>query len=432
MGQPALQPKVASGAAWAGAPRPELLPGMGRPTGGMQRGVAQRRSEVGGGVVTSPVLDGQLRLIGEGKPLESGIREHMERSFGADFSTVRVHEGPAASAMGALAFTLGETLYFGPGQYDPTTREGIELLGHELTHVLQQREGRVENPYRRGVAIVQDPRLEAEADAMGRRVADEIWARGEGGVRHPTIQPSLKLPEGSLKYGLGALGLGMAVGGVYFFGQYMGWWGGSGKKTPADAAYNRGRSTWKSDDSSIDESFTTTSKGTQDAMHEVSMRNNLTLRQRLADARVNGRRLVQIVDSAHGNTRGVVCVNFARNLRKELFDTEVDIPNKVKTTIRTTSLTDMVETITEANYAPGTALLYGNEGTMHMTTIVGQVDGQTILVEQHPANPTVLFKTLTRGLDEWRLGVALTPPQKYEVDILEIVYDLIGVDPPPS
>ncbi|GEM_PF-3753017 len=170
-----VQAKLAphSASSWPGAPRPELLPGMGTPRSGRSSRAAQLRSEPG--VVTSPVSDGQLRLIGPGRPLEPGIRDRMESFFDADFSGVRVHEGPVAQAMGALAFTLGETLYFAPGLYDPTTREGVELLGHELAHVVQQRDGRVSNPYGSGVAIVQDPALEAEADEMGRQVADVIW-----------------------------------------------------------------------------------------------------------------------------------------------------------------------------------------------------------------------------------------------------------------
>ncbi|HWU85644.1 MAG TPA: DUF4157 domain-containing protein [Kofleriaceae bacterium] len=122
-------------------------------------------------------------MVGEGQPLEPGIRQAMESFFQADFSGVRVHEGPAAQAMGALAFTLGEELHFAPGLYEPTTREGVELLGHELAHVVQQRDGRVANPYGQGVAIVQDPQLEAEADRMGQQVADQIWSgagRGPG------------------------------------------------------------------------------------------------------------------------------------------------------------------------------------------------------------------------------------------------------------
>lgn len=60
----------------------------------------------------------------------------------ADFSQVRVHadEGAARSAeeIGALAFTAGTHIVFGPGQFAPETSKGRQLLAHELTHVMQQ------------------------------------------------------------------------------------------------------------------------------------------------------------------------------------------------------------------------------------------------------------------------------------------------------
>jgi hypothetical protein len=151
----------------------------------MVRLVAQARASHG--VSTTPVPAGQLRVIGEGRPLEPEVRRTMESFFQADFSGVRVHVGPAARVMGALAFTSGEELHFAPGLYDPASREGAALLGHELTHVVQQREGRVSNPYGHGVAIVQDPELEAEADRMGQRVAEEVWSAWS--FRHiPAVQ----------------------------------------------------------------------------------------------------------------------------------------------------------------------------------------------------------------------------------------------------
>lgn len=112
--------------------------------------------------------------MGEGKPLQPEIRRTVEAFFQTDFSDVRVHRGLVAQAMGALAFTMDNTVYFAPNAYDPATRAGMELLGHELTHVLQQRHGRVTNLYGHGVAIVQDPELEAEADEFGRRLADQL------------------------------------------------------------------------------------------------------------------------------------------------------------------------------------------------------------------------------------------------------------------
>jgi len=152
---------------------------------GTPRGAAQARPAHA--VSTTPVAAGSLRVIGEGRPLEPGFRQAMESLFRADFSGVRVHEGPAARAMGALAFTLGEQLHFAPGLYDPESREGVALLGHELTHVVQQRDGRVANPHGRGVAIVQDPALETEADEMGRWVANQLWPDPKGEPFHRLV-----------------------------------------------------------------------------------------------------------------------------------------------------------------------------------------------------------------------------------------------------
>jgi hypothetical protein len=98
----------------------------------------------------------------------------MESFFDTSFADVRVHVGQEASSIGALAFTHGTDLYFAPGQYNPQSSQGQQLLGHELTHVLQQRAGRVRNPLGAGVAVVQDPALEAEAERMGLRAASSV------------------------------------------------------------------------------------------------------------------------------------------------------------------------------------------------------------------------------------------------------------------
>jgi GNAT superfamily N-acetyltransferase len=95
----------------------------------------------------------------------------MEAALGANFSDVRIHVGPEAASIGAIAFTWGTDIHFSPGQYNPHTPHGQFLLGHELTHVVQQRAGRVSNPFGSGVAVVQDGALEAEADRMGRMAA---------------------------------------------------------------------------------------------------------------------------------------------------------------------------------------------------------------------------------------------------------------------
>ena len=115
--------------------------------------------------------DGVLGRSGGGRPLPDPVRAQMESFFRADFSDVRIHVGQEAPAIGALAFAVGSNLYFAPGQLNLDSTQGRALLGHELTHVVQQRAGRVRNPFGSGVAVVQDPALEAEADRMGWQAA---------------------------------------------------------------------------------------------------------------------------------------------------------------------------------------------------------------------------------------------------------------------
>jgi hypothetical protein len=109
-----------------------------------------------------------------GQKLPDGVRAKMEGALGADFSNVTVHEGPEAGELGAHAFAQGNEVHFAPGQYDPESPKGQKVLGHELQHVVQQRHGRVADPQGfggGGVAVNDDPGLEAEADVMGDKAA---------------------------------------------------------------------------------------------------------------------------------------------------------------------------------------------------------------------------------------------------------------------
>ena len=118
-----------------------------------------------------PLPDGFVPQRGTGQPLPAAVRQRMERGLSADFSDVRVHVGHEAAQIGALAFTSGTDIYFARGQYNPHSAHGQNLLGHELAHVVQQRSGRVRNPFGSGVAVVQDHALEAEADRMAQRLS---------------------------------------------------------------------------------------------------------------------------------------------------------------------------------------------------------------------------------------------------------------------
>src|SRR4051812_28192736 len=111
-----------------------------------------------------------------GAPLPDPVRGKMERSFGADFSGVSVHQDGRAEAMGAHAYAQGEHLHFAPGRYEPASHSGQSLIGHELAHVVQQREGRASVPQGKGAAVVADPGLEAEADHQGELAAHGLPA----------------------------------------------------------------------------------------------------------------------------------------------------------------------------------------------------------------------------------------------------------------
>nr|RNJ70040.1 MAG: DUF4157 domain-containing protein [Leptolyngbya sp. IPPAS B-1204] len=104
----------------------------------------QRMSDVAGIAVSPDVESAIQQARGSGQPLDESIRVPMEQAFGADFSGVRVHaDGESdrlARSIQARAFTTGQNIFFQPGEYQPTSRSGQELLAHELTHIVQQNE----------------------------------------------------------------------------------------------------------------------------------------------------------------------------------------------------------------------------------------------------------------------------------------------------
>src|SRR5262249_52833569 len=54
-----------------------------------------------------------------GAPMPADVQSKMESAFGADFSQVRLHEGPFAPSVSALAATQGTDIHFAPGLYAP-------------------------------------------------------------------------------------------------------------------------------------------------------------------------------------------------------------------------------------------------------------------------------------------------------------------------
>jgi hypothetical protein len=76
-----------------------------------------------------------------GQPLAAPVQERMEARFGTDLSRVRVHADAVAAdsarALSARAYTAGDHIVFGAGEYAPSTASGEQLLTHEMAHVVQ-------------------------------------------------------------------------------------------------------------------------------------------------------------------------------------------------------------------------------------------------------------------------------------------------------
>ncbi|MFD9105209.1 DUF4157 domain-containing protein [Streptomyces virginiae] len=114
-----------------------------------------------------------------GRPLDGSTRADMESRLGADFSDVRIHDDSAAKAsaaeVGARAYTSGNHVVIGEGGADKLT------LAHELTHVIQQRQGPVAGTDNGAGLRVSDPsdRFEREAESNARRAMSGAAPRTE-------------------------------------------------------------------------------------------------------------------------------------------------------------------------------------------------------------------------------------------------------------
>ncbi|TAF33501.1 MAG: DUF4157 domain-containing protein [Cytophagales bacterium] len=141
----------------------------------------------------------QLKKSGGGAALPSPVRDKMEGAFGQDFSQVKVHtNSESAAQLKAHAFAEGNDIHFAQGKFNPESTSGQELIGHELTHVVQQRSGKVKaNNSIGNVPINDSPSLENEADKMG-----SMAAQGKSIAQFSGLNTSNKQASSSVKQGL--------------------------------------------------------------------------------------------------------------------------------------------------------------------------------------------------------------------------------------
>ncbi|SDD67852.1 protein of unknown function [Mucilaginibacter pineti] len=77
-----------------------------------------------------------------GSPLPAKVRAQLEHQMNANFEKVRIHTGQEATELcnisKAQAFAHGTDIYFNSARFDPESSAGMNLLAHELTHIIQQ------------------------------------------------------------------------------------------------------------------------------------------------------------------------------------------------------------------------------------------------------------------------------------------------------
>ncbi|HEX8065345.1 MAG TPA: DUF4157 domain-containing protein [Thermoleophilaceae bacterium] len=138
----------------------------------------------------SGVVPGERRE--GGTELDRPTRQRFERAFGSDFSAVRVHAderaASAASAAGARAYTLGEDVVFGTGEYAPHTAPGRTLIAHELAHVTQQRAGAAGTASPAAATTAPDETAEGAARRSASDVAAGRPLDPPRAVRGPVVQ----------------------------------------------------------------------------------------------------------------------------------------------------------------------------------------------------------------------------------------------------
>ncbi|MGQ3685012.1 MAG: eCIS core domain-containing protein [Candidatus Loosdrechtia sp.] len=143
-----------------------------------------------------------LAQLGSGQVLENGVRSRMESVFGMDFSRVRVHTDTTAAKLSdklnAFAFTVGEHVAFGTGEYKPGTLIGDALIAHELAHVVQQGVRSADiRPLQ--MAGINYNAFEEDADKSALGAIVSLWGSAKGGLTEiarnviPQLRSGLRL-----------------------------------------------------------------------------------------------------------------------------------------------------------------------------------------------------------------------------------------------
>ena len=118
--------------------------------------------------VAHPAIESAVAAArGGGSPLDASLSTSFSEGLGHPVADVRVHTDSTAAALtravSARAFATGTDIFFAPGEYQPGTPAGRELIAHEVAHTDQQRGAPLSGPL--VVSNPGDP-LEVQADGV--------------------------------------------------------------------------------------------------------------------------------------------------------------------------------------------------------------------------------------------------------------------------
>lgn len=178
------------------APKHRHASSLAAPAHPIASGLLQRKADANG-VASHAEAAVSSAQGSSGSALPGMLMRKFESSLGADLSDVRVHTGSesaaAASAVGARAYTMGQDIHFGAGQYDPSSGGGEHLIAHEVAHTVQQRGG---SPTRQnklevsGPADAHEHEADRAADAMVRGAPAAVSTMSGIVARKATTDPS--------------------------------------------------------------------------------------------------------------------------------------------------------------------------------------------------------------------------------------------------
>jgi hypothetical protein len=152
----------------------------------------------------SELADRIRAQLGRGEQLPDGLRAEAQAGLGQRLGDVRLHRDTQAAALAgdlsARAFTTGQDVFFGQGEYDPSTPSGFELITHELAHTLQQGSGGVEGRQAAPDLTISNPadRDEQAAAAVARRATRDLQTgKAQPGMANDRADADPAGPAGS-------------------------------------------------------------------------------------------------------------------------------------------------------------------------------------------------------------------------------------------